>query len=108
MEDFFQLIIFSALVVGIVGNVFFILKTQKIEKAADHILKEYPELLNSLMETFGEVQDKIDHLSDKIEQIDIALLKKAADAASQTKPNNWDSVREAFKVPTKIEVNERN
>lgn len=30
------------------------------------------------------------------------------DAAKPIKPNNWDSVREAFKGPVRVEIDERN
>jgi hypothetical protein len=36
-----------------------------------------------------------------------AILERL-DAAKPIKPNNWDSIKEAFKGPARVEINERN
>lgn len=37
-----------------------------------------------------------------------STLKQTQEPTRPTRANNWDSMREAFKVPIKAEVNERN
>jgi len=38
----------------------------------------------------------------------LLALRDILEATKPMKSNNWDSIREAFKGPTRIEVNERN
>ena len=38
----------------------------------------------------------------------LLALRDSLDQTKPIKPNNWDSFREAFKGPARIEVNERN
>jgi hypothetical protein len=38
----------------------------------------------------------------------LLALRESLEATKPIKPNNWDSMKEAFKGPTRVEVNERN
>ena len=38
----------------------------------------------------------------------LLALRESLEATKPMKSNNWDSIREAFKGPVRIEVNERN
>ena len=51
-----------------------------------------------------------DALLSESDQIHRSLLstRESLEAAKPMKSNNWDSVREAFKGPVRIEINERN
>jgi len=51
-----------------------------------------------------------DALLSESDQIHRCLLstRESLEAAKPMKSNNWDSVREAFKGPVRIEINERN
>ena len=51
-----------------------------------------------------ETHAYLDDLSNHVESLDKKVSKTDS---SPMKPNNWDSVREAFKGPTRNEVNER-
>ena len=46
----------------------------------------------------------------KIDALDRSMqpLRDTFETAKPMKSNNWDSVRSAFKGPTRVEVNERN
>lgn len=58
-------------------------------------------------EKYSHTQNKIDAMASGLERSMLALR----DNLEPTKPiklNNWDSMREAFKGPTRIDVNERN
>jgi hypothetical protein len=51
-----------------------------------------------------------DALLSESDQIHRSLLstRESLEAAKPMKSNNWDSVREAFKGPVRIEISERN
>lgn len=76
----------------LVGNFLLYRETRKISaslktfesKQADHTiyLKHIFDIVNSIPQANGAPQTPI-------------------------KPNNWDSIREAFKGPTRVEINER-
>ncbi len=50
---------------------------------------------------YTDIKDRMDVLGHLVDRL--AGTKEPA-----TKTNNWDSMRAAFRVPTKVEVNERN
>jgi hypothetical protein len=57
------------------------------------------KFLNTCDQLLGEI-DK-NHRS-------LLVLRDALETAKPIKPNNWDSIKEAFKGPVRVEVNERN
>lgn len=72
----------------------------------------YKCMVNSLIaqKKADYVTRKIDEMSDDFDR-SLATLRdslKTANPIPPTKPNNWDSIRESFKNPSKIEINERN
>jgi hypothetical protein len=65
------------------------------------------------LDEFGKDIDRLDssvkHNSSVVENIHRFLLaQKEAETTKPIRPNNWDSVKEAFKGPVRIEINERN
>ncbi len=67
-----------------------------------------------LVNEISRNSENIDHVSMKVDAMANGLdrsmlsLKELQETTKPIKPNNWDSVKEAFKGPTRIEVNERN
>ena len=56
------------------------------------------------------LSQKIDVLPDTIKEDfhrTSLALRETLETARPIKPNNWDSVKEAFKGPVRIEINER-
>jgi hypothetical protein len=51
--------------------------------------------------------NKIDEVSANLDR-SLLALRESLETAKPIKPNNWDSFREAFKGPTRVEINERN
>jgi hypothetical protein len=51
--------------------------------------------------------NKIDEVSATLDR-SLLALRESLETAKPIKPNNWDSFREAFKGPTRVEINERN
>lgn len=68
----------------------------------------------SLLTEISENTEKLDNSSNKIDAMangldrSLLALRELLETTKPIKPNNWDSIKEAFKGPARIEVNERN
>lgn len=67
--------------------------------------KAYDDLYKALVKAFMEQEKKIDYVSRKIDAmsddfdrslVDLRESLKKAEPISTIKPNNWDSIKEAF------------
>lgn len=74
-------------------------------------------LLSRVCDVLVDNTEKIRYVTEDAEAYHRALdgiersllaLKESQEAAKPIKSNNWDSVREAFKGPVRVEINERN
>ena len=92
MEIFLQILI-VALIYSIIANAILMSKYRREKKASEKISSEM-----------------ISEIKELIEKNDrsILALRELLESTKPMKSNNWDSVREAFKGPQRIEVNERN
>ena len=91
-------------------------KIQKIENVYNEIQKEYLEIIEHLYGDIEGMEKAIVGLSKKIDALpdmlkdemhrSLLALRENLETAKPIKPNNWDSVKEAFKKPSRIEVNE--
>lgn len=128
MESFLQSILICALIVNLAATAFFIYKVLRMEEVLLKLERDFHVEMNCWQENFGCTEDKIDSvayettkslskLNEVIEKIDkvaidsiesFAALKESPEVTKPTKPNNWDSMKEAFKGPTRVEINERN
>lgn len=88
-----------------------------LEEYNEKYIREHQENLthrkkcNDLMISLSDLLDNnFNHNEERFNDIDRCLtdLRTSLDAAKPIKPNNWNSVKEAFKGPVRIEVNERN
>lgn len=118
METILDIIVVSACVISIVTNFVFLFSIQDVKKSLKKIEKDFPEILNDLMEKSDDFDEKLVKIPAEIDRSLVALkedLKAHLDRnvemanlkAATSRANNWDSMREAFKGPTRIEVNER-
>lgn len=55
-----------------------------------------------------DMYETLVNLKTRIDQSILTAPKDSQDATKPIKPNNWDSMREAFKGPVRIDINERN
>ena len=73
----------------------------------EKVLVRLTESIEGQNENFSFTKNKIDVIGS-----DLALyrseLKENIEPPKPIRANNWNSVREAFKGPVKVEVNERN
>lgn len=105
MELFLDYFIIFSFSLSIISNIYFLIKVRSIDKASNKILNEYPHSLNDIQEALLRFENEF---IDGLEGIEIALvgLKTPSDSMQPSRANNWDSIREAFKGPIKVEVNE--
>lgn len=88
-------------------NIYIFLKVREMHE----LLCNVHLLCKSQIADSSLLNDKLNTRLSKIsEQIDRSTLslRKNLEPTEPIKPNNWDSIREAFKGPTRVEVNERN
>lgn len=77
-------------------------------------LKGLIEFNSRICEVLTEDAEKTVTLTNKIEATasnfdrHLLALRELLETTKPMKTNNWDSVREAFKGPTRVEINERN
>ena len=123
MDLFLQSIFGCAIVVNIVATSFFIYKVFKIENLLVKFDRDFHVEMNCLQENFCCSEDKIDKityettqsltkLNEIIEKIDkvandsfeaFSALKELPEVPKPMKPNNWDSMKAAFKGPSRVE-----
>ena len=92
-------------------NIACLLKIYDLERSLKRIENEYHIVIESVMYNFQNIEDKIDNIIEKNElkklqeELDRSLQanREALEAAKPMKTNNWDSVREAFRVAPKVE-----
>lgn len=77
-----------------------IVECQKISNAYCFETRQYTD---NLYENITHLNEQTENLANKISKISTP----APDPIKPIKTNNWDSVREAFKGPTKVEFSER-
>lgn len=70
--------------------------------------------IQNLGENIEEIEIKTVKISAQLDSIQseiyriLAEQKESLSSARPIKPNNWDSLKEAFKGPCRVTINERN
>lgn len=62
------------------------------------------ELLKDISHEMNTTQRNISHLKDKIDELE-KMLKQSDETMKSMKPNNWESIRNAFKKTSRNEIN---
>lgn len=98
MEQFFDNLLpfFQILVLLAYLHVF--LKTQDLEKKCEDIILEHNDIYDAL-------ETRVETLSEQLERFELAQ-RNNLETTKPTKINNWDSIREAFKGPARIKIND--
>ena len=113
MEVFYIILLKASLVLNFI--LFRYMKGMKVDLVAHELMhKKTNELINLIIENIDHQDDKINERLDFLnERFDHVLVKVEhlivtnETPKSPMKPNNWDSIKEAFKVPMRVEVHER-
>lgn len=107
MESILFFIILLILCIGVYVNIFYFRHLNGRLK----ILTEFQDGIFKMLteqQTHNEIDFKQTFIC--IDRLDRSLLdlREALNSAKPIKPNNWDSVKEAFKGPSKVDPNVRN
>lgn len=123
MESFLLSILICSLLVNIFATAFFIYKIINIEVLIVKHDKQFESDSDNWIESFGSVEDKLDNISyetqntlqrvdklsekiDKLESESFLSISTTQEQPNQTKPirpNNWDSMKAAFRAPTRVD-----
>ena len=110
MEIFLIISVLILIVACLCLNLFHFVKVHVELKAQRDLQSRIIEVLSDLnadeKENYQNHFDKIDEVATTLNRSLLAL--KESFEAKPIKPNNWDSFREAFKGPVRVEINERN
>ena len=97
---------------------YLVARNNVLSKKLDALQKNQQILDESLAGDVEGIEKALVHIHERLEAIpnifkddihrSLLPLRESLEAAKPMKSNNWDSVREAFKGPVRIEVNERN
>jgi len=111
MEMFFAMISLLLIVYLIARNTVLSKKIDALAKnhiiADEHICSE----IRSVECSIGRIHKRLDAIPSVIrDDVNRSLLalRENLETAKPIKPNNWDSVKEAFKGPVRNDINERN
>lgn len=113
-----SILILSLSILACLGmNVLIINKIDKIECRIDPNLRKNAQIMDNLFEDLGDIHqmtadilEKMNVLPDVIKEDNYRSMEAIKGNIEPTMPktNNWDSVRKAFKGPSRIEIDERN
>lgn len=115
METFFQI---AFLTCNFISNIYLYRKVSSFQKHQDVIQKIIKDDIEILFVNIQGQEKAILFLSDKITSFPdlikddmhriLVELKESLSSAKPIRPNNWDSLKEAFKGPCRVTINERN
>lgn len=96
MEIIFYILFSSLMLYSIFLNTVMLKTIKSVEIENEYFKRKFVTTCEALLEDTDKTHRSLLTLRDTLE------------TAKPIKPNNWDSVKEAFKGPVRIEINERN
>lgn len=105
MEVFYFVLITSALLC----NIFLIKKVRELSTASTETHKLHLLCygkIDRLQDDLNSVDEKVTALGNSLDLLSLASKAPTETPMKSFKPNNWDSMRAAFKGPTRVEINE--
>jgi hypothetical protein len=118
MEIFFD-IAHTFLLISLIGLVYVsITNSENVKKSSDILHEEHKEKIDLLMEDVDRLEIHVAKLCQQMDALPDVIkddnhrsmldLRASLEAAKPIRPNNWDSMKEAFKGPARNELNERD
>lgn len=84
-------------------------KISKMELELEFYKRKFILTLDTFGEDIDRLERAVENNSKVVDDFHRSLLaQKESEATRPIRPNNWDSIKEAFKGPVRIEINERN
>lgn len=111
MEIFLDIIMIILLIYMIAKNHAISKRIKDIHIHTDFFQRKFITTLDVHGEDFDRLERHIDALKELVKNDNdrsLQAILERLDAAKPIKPNNWDSIKEAFKGPVRVEINERN
>lgn len=102
-------LIFFAIILNIILNSLLLMKLLKINEITEKILYKYPGMFEYLSRHQINLNDKVNELIEDQKNSFLELKTffcEPVSPKSPIRPNKWDNIKEAFKGPTKVEVDE--
>jgi hypothetical protein len=107
LEAFINLLIVLICVVSVATNCKFWRQIEILEEKVNIFQSSNDLLSQNIIENMADARARLSDLEEQYRSL--STLKEVVGATNQPmKPNNWDSVRQAFKGPARIEINERD
>lgn len=113
-----DLVVFIALMISLIANLFFLFQIRKLSNAARFTLNSMPTVLNMIIENqhnqhdilsqnLTYVQRKVATLAIAVQEVYMLLLEQKAQVEKSepppAPPNNWDHMKSAFSRPVKTD-----
>jgi hypothetical protein len=114
MEIIFDILFLCLLSYLIGSNICMSKKIKSIDIDNEFFKRKFIVTLDSVCANIDEIELKTVKMSGQLDRIQdemhrsLLALRDSLETAKPIKPNNWDSVKEAFKGPVRIDINERN
>ena len=111
MEIILYILILVLLSLNLAFSIAMSNKISDIEILSEFFQRKWIQSLDVQGEDIDNLQREFKKLSEHIKSEQdrpLQAILERLDAAKPIKPNNWDSVKEAFKGRARIEINERN
>ena len=102
METFFDIIKILCFLAILCVNLFVFVLVKDFHEKYRQILESMHIIQDAIVKDVHIFHSKVDTLLDRAESLSQELPN------SPIRPNNWDSIREAFKGPVRVETHERN
>ncbi len=86
-------------------------RINEIDVHTDFFRRKFITTLDAHGDDFDRLEKQLTNLIELVKNDNdrsLQAILERLDAAKPIKPNNWDSIKEAFKGPVRGEINERN
>jgi hypothetical protein len=111
METIFDILFVCLLSMSIWINFVLSKKFHDLDDKFEFFQRKFVTTLDIHGEDFDRLEKALKAVSDDVKADNhrsLQALLERQDAAKPIKPNNWDSIKEAFKGPVRVEINERD
>ena len=110
MEIFFDIVVLSIMCFLLSHNITMSKKISELKKNQEILDEILLGEINGIEKALVGLSKNMEAVPNIIKDDMYRFLVELRESHSTKpiKPNNWDSMKEAFKVPTRIEINERN
>lgn len=117
METFIDIFFLAFMSITLIINYYILERIKEVEECSEFFRRKFITTMDIHGQDFDHLESQLERLSENFHLLDekikdnndrfLLALQENLQTTKPMKPNNWDSVKEVFKRPTRIEVNER-